>query len=95
MKQPTLRDLLATPDVKTGFWVNEFMTPAIGHILKAANCDIVVFDIPNRQLRVELTDQEIEARLKNWKAPAPLFTTGVMAKYAKLVSSASLGAVTS
>ncbi len=45
MKQPTLRDLLATPDVKTGFWVNEFMTPAIGHILKAANCDIVVFDM--------------------------------------------------
>jgi dihydroxy-acid dehydratase len=66
-----------------------------GPIAAVNDGDIVVFDIPNRQLRVELTDEEIAARLKNWKAPAPLFTTGVMAKYAKLVSSASLGAVTS
>jgi dihydroxy-acid dehydratase len=66
-----------------------------GPIAAVRDGDIVVFDIPNRQLRVELTDQEIAARLKNWKAPDPLFTTGVMAKYAKLVSSASLGAVTS
>ena len=66
-----------------------------GPIAAVHDGDIVVFDIPNRQLRVELTDQEIAARLKNWKAPEPLFTTGVMAKYAKLVSSASLGAVTS
>jgi dihydroxy-acid dehydratase len=33
--------------------------------------DIVVFDIPNAQLRVELSDQEIAARLKDWKAPEP------------------------
>ena len=65
-----------------------------GPIAAVNDGDIVVFDIPNRQLRVELTDQEIAARLKNWKAPAPLFTTGVMAKYAKLVSSAAQGAVT-
>jgi dihydroxy-acid dehydratase len=66
-----------------------------GPIAAVRDGDIVVFDIPNRQLRVELTDQEIAARLKNWKAPEPLFKTGVMAKYAKLVSSASLGAITS
>ena len=66
-----------------------------GPIAAVKDGDIVVFDIPNRQLRVELTDQEIAARLKSWKPPTPLFTTGVMAKYAKLVSSASLGAVTS
>ena len=66
-----------------------------GPIAAVNDGDIVVFDIPNRQLRVELTDQEIAARLSTWKAPTPLFTTGVMAKYAKLVSSASLGAVTS
>jgi 2-keto-3-deoxy-L-rhamnonate aldolase RhmA len=45
MRHPTLRDLLATAEVKLGFWVNEFMTPAIGHILKEANCDLVVFDM--------------------------------------------------
>ena len=56
--------------------------------------DVVVFDIPTRQLRVELSDEEISKRLSGWKAPSPRFQTGVMAKYAKLVSSASLGAVT-
>ena len=65
-----------------------------GPIAAVDDGDIVVFDVPNRQVRVELSDQEIAARLKNWKAPVPRFKTGVMAKYAKLVSSASLGAVT-
>lgn len=50
MMHPTLRDLLATHHVKVGFWVNEFMTPAIGHILKAADCDLVVFDMEHSGL---------------------------------------------
>ena len=66
-----------------------------GPIAALRDGDIVVFDIPARQLRVELSDQEIEDRLAGWKAPAGKFETGVMAKYAKLVSSAALGAVTS
>lgn len=45
MFYPTVRDYLECPEVKVGFWVNEFMTPAIGHILKAAQCDLVVFDM--------------------------------------------------
>lgn len=45
MIQPTFRNLLDKPGIKVGFWVNEFMTPAIGHILKAAKCDVVVFDM--------------------------------------------------
>src|SRR5262245_626187 len=45
MSSPTLRDFLNGPDVKVGFWVNEFMSPAIGHILRAAQCDLVVFDM--------------------------------------------------
>jgi dihydroxy-acid dehydratase len=65
-----------------------------GPIAAVKDGDIIVFDIPNRQLRVEISDKEMSERLSKWKAPAPLFTTGVMAKYAKLVSSASLGAVT-
>jgi dihydroxy-acid dehydratase len=65
-----------------------------GPIAALADGDKVVFDIPNRKLDVELTAEQIQQRLANWKAPAPRFTSGVMAKYAFLVSSASLGAVT-
>ena len=63
-------------------------------IAAVADGDTIVFDIPNRTLNVELTDEQIKQRLVNWKAPAPRFTSGVMAKYAFLVSSSSRGAVT-
>jgi dihydroxy-acid dehydratase len=43
---------------------------------------------------VELSDDEIRKRLSTWKAPPPRYATGVLAKYARLVSSASTGAVT-
>jgi dihydroxy-acid dehydratase len=65
-----------------------------GPIAAIADGDTIVFDIPKRTLSVNLTDAEIQRRLSSWKAPAPRFKTGVMAKYALLVSSASLGAVT-
>ncbi len=66
-----------------------------GPIAALADGDIVVFDIPNRQLNVELSATDIQKRLASWKPPAPRFSSGVMAKYALLVSSSSLGAVTS
>jgi dihydroxy-acid dehydratase len=66
-----------------------------GPIAAIADGDIIVFDIPNRQLNVELSAAEIQRRLGAWKPPAPRFSSGVMAKYALLVSSAALGAVTS
>lgn len=66
-----------------------------GPIAAVQNGDIIHMDITNRRLDVELTDQEIQARLAKWTPPAPHYTSGVMAKYAKLVSSASQGAVTS
>lgn len=65
-----------------------------GPIAAVQEGDTIVFDIPKRKIGVELTDAEIQRRLSSWKAPAPRFTNGVMAKYALLVSSASLGAVT-
>ncbi len=65
-----------------------------GPIAAVADGDIIVFDIPNRQLNVELSAADIQKRLAAWKPPAPRFVSGVMAKYALLVSSASLGAVT-
>jgi dihydroxy-acid dehydratase len=65
-----------------------------GPIAAVANGDTIVFDIPNRQLNIELNAAEIQKRLATWKSPAPRYSNGVMAKYALLVSSASLGAVT-
>lgn len=66
-----------------------------GPIAAIEDGDVIVFDLPARTLSVELTEIEIQGRLALWNAPAPRYTTGVMAKYAFLVSSASLGAVTS
>jgi dihydroxy-acid dehydratase len=65
-----------------------------GPIAAIASGDTIVFDIPKRTLNVKLTDAEIQRRLSTWKPPAPRYTRGVMAKYALLVSSSSLGAVT-
>jgi dihydroxy-acid dehydratase len=56
--------------------------------------DMVTVDVAGRELRVELSDDELEARLRDWAPPPPRYTSGVYAKYAALVSSASEGAVT-
>ncbi len=66
-----------------------------GPIAAIQNGDLIHIDITSRRLDVELSDQDIQARLAKWNPPAPRYTTGVLAKYAKMVSSASLGAVTS
>ena len=66
-----------------------------GPIAALRNGDVVVFDVAARTLSVELTQREIKARLSKWKPPAPRYTIGVMAKYARHVSSASEGAITS
>jgi dihydroxy-acid dehydratase len=65
-----------------------------GPIAAIQNGDLIHFDITGRRLDVELSDLEIKSRLAKWTPPTPRYTTGVMAKYAKLVSSASRGAVT-
>jgi dihydroxy-acid dehydratase len=65
-----------------------------GPIAALVDGDTIVFDIPKRQLNVELSGAEIQKRLATWKPPAPRFSSGVMAKYAMLVSSSSLGAIT-
>jgi dihydroxy-acid dehydratase len=65
-----------------------------GPIAAIHDGDIIVFDIAKRSINVKLTDAEISRRLSTWKPPQPRFTHGVMAKYALLVSSASMGAIT-
>jgi dihydroxy-acid dehydratase len=65
-----------------------------GPIAAVRDGDMIVFDIPQRELRVELSDKDLESRLASWQAPPPRYQAGVFAKYARLVSSASTGAVT-
>jgi dihydroxy-acid dehydratase len=76
----------------------------VGHITPEAyvggalaiveNGDSITIDAENNTLTLHVDDQEIARRLAEWQQPAPRYTRGVLAKYAKLVSSASLGAVT-
>jgi dihydroxy-acid dehydratase len=65
-----------------------------GPIALVRDGDTIVFDIAARRLDVVISEEEMSARLRQWSPPAPRYATGVMAKYAKLVSSASQGAVT-
>src|SRR5258708_5472253 len=65
-----------------------------GPIAALRGGDSITFDISKRRLDVQLRDAEIKTRCKDWRAPEPHYKTGVMAKYAHLVTSASRGAVT-
>ncbi len=65
-----------------------------GPIAALREGDMIVFDIEQRKLEAELSDEEIRRRMAEWREPAPRYTRGVFAKYARLVSSASSGAVT-
>ena len=65
-----------------------------GPIAAIRDGDTIVFDVDARRLDVELSEDEVDKRLRQWKAPEPRYASGVMAKYARLVSSAAEGAVT-
>ena len=65
-----------------------------GPIAAVRNGDSITIDVAKRTLTLNISAAELKKRLKKWKAPKPHYVSGVMAKYAKAVSSASLGAVT-
>jgi dihydroxy-acid dehydratase len=79
-----------------GFMIGHIAPEAAegGPIAALKNGDTIVIDITRRRLDVELPAAELKKRLKTVKRPKPRYTSGVMAKYARLVSSASDGAVT-
>ena len=79
-----------------GFMVGHVAPEAFrgGPIAALQEGDTVVVDVEARELRVELSDDELAARLADWTAPEPRYADGVFAKYAALVSSASEGAIT-
>ena len=78
--------------------------PMVGHVTPEAAVggpigllqegDIITLDIPARSLNVKLTEEEFTDRRAKFQPLEPIYTTGVLAKYAKLVSSASEGAIT-
>jgi dihydroxy-acid dehydratase len=65
-----------------------------GPIAAIREGDAITLDVANRTLSVGLSDDEIKTRMASWTAPEPRYKTGVMAKYARSVSSAAVGAVT-
>ena len=65
-----------------------------GPIAALRDGDIIVFDIPERRIEVELDESQLRQRMTNWSRPASRYPNGVFSKYARLVSSASTGAVT-
>ncbi|PSO53088.1 MAG: dihydroxy-acid dehydratase [Cyanobacteria bacterium QH_8_48_120] len=56
--------------------------------------DTITIDADTQKLHLHVTDEELESRRANWQPPKPRYTSGVLAKYAKLVSSSSVGAIT-
>jgi dihydroxy-acid dehydratase len=68
--------------------------PHGGPIAAVREGDLIEFDIATRRLEIDLPQDEIERRIADWTPPPPKYTKGVMAKYARSVSSASEGAIT-
>jgi dihydroxy-acid dehydratase len=79
-----------------GFMVGHVAPEAArgGPLAALRDGDMVSIDVEGRELNVELSEDELAARLRNWTPPPPRYTSGVFAKYAALVSSASEGAIT-
>jgi len=65
-----------------------------GPIALIEDGDQIEIDADNHEINIVVSDDELKARKARWQAPAPYTERGVLAKYAKLVSSASKGAVT-
>ncbi len=79
-----------------GFVIGHVVPEAVdrGPIAALRDGDLITIDVETRRLEVALTPDEIAARLADWQPPPPRYTTGVLAKYARLVTDASQGAVT-
>ena len=79
-----------------GFCIGHVAPEAVdgGPIAFIRDGDVIKIDVPNRALDVLVDAAELESRKADWKLPEPRYTTGVLAKYAKLVQGAEMGAVT-
>ncbi len=79
-----------------GFVIGHVVPEAVdrGPLAALRDGDLITIDVETRRVDVALPPDEIAARLAGWQAPPPRYTTGVLAKYARLVTDASQGAVT-
>ena len=79
-----------------GFVVGHITPEAFvgGALAIVQNGDTITIDAENNELKLHINEHEMARRFEKWQQPAPRYTRGVLAKYAKLVNSASLGAVT-
>lgn len=78
--------------------------PMVGHVAPEAmvggpiavveDGDTIIIDVENERLDIKLPEEEIKNRLRKWSPPQPRYKSGLLAKYASLVSQASMGAVT-
>ena len=64
-----------------------------GPIAVVRDGDMITIDVPNRRLDLEVPAEEVQSRLRAWRAPEPRYRTGALAKYAALVGSSAQGAV--
>jgi len=64
-----------------------------GPIALLRDGDVISLDIPDRRIEVQVSEEEMRRRREGWQAPAPKYASGALAKYVRLVSSASEGAV--
>ncbi len=80
-----------------GFVIGHIVPEAVdgGPIAVLRDGDLIEIDVENRRLQVEVSDDELRARLKHWTPQPPRYTHGVLAKFARLVTDASQGAITS
>ncbi len=79
-----------------GFVVGHITPEAFegGAIALVENGDTITIDAQKREMTLHIDDEEMARRKQNWQQPAPKYTRGLLAKYARTVSSASTGAVT-
>jgi dihydroxy-acid dehydratase len=64
-----------------------------GSIALVRDGDVIAIDIPAKKLTLEVSDEELNRRRRDWKAPEPRIKEGYLSRYAKMVTSASTGAV--
>jgi len=79
-----------------GFCVGNVAPEAVdgGPIAFVSDGDRIVIDVPAKRLDLVVDDSELARRRGHWKLPEPRYTSGVLAKYARLVTGAERGAVT-
>jgi dihydroxy-acid dehydratase len=79
-----------------GFCIGHVAPEAVdgGPIAFVADGDRIVIDVPERSVDLLVDDETLARRRAGWKLPEPRYTTGVLAKYAKLVTGAERGAIT-